>query len=386
MRRDDQSGDGKYDVVIVGARVAGAATAMLLAREGARVLVVDRAPRGADTLSTHALMRAGVLQMTRWGLLDEIVAAGTPAVRRSTFHFDDTTTVVSIKPAAGVDALYAPRRTLIDRVLVDAARAAGAEFRFRTTVTALTHDGHGRVSGIAGYDETRRSFQAMAPLTIGADGINSFVARAVDAPFEQVGKSASAFVYGYWSGLDADGYEWFYRPGVSAGMIPTNDGEVCVFGGAPLDVARRTTYDALLARAAPDARDRLAAGRRPARLRRFAGVAGYVRRAWGPGWALVGDAGYFKDPLSTHGMTDAFRDAELLACAIAGGDLAAYQRERDRLSRRLFAVVDALAGYEWDTEEVRRLLLQLSSSMSEEVEALLALDRSRRPASTMTPS
>ena len=126
-----------YDVVIVGARAAGAATAVLLARQGMRVLVVDRDRYGTDTLSTHALMRGGVLLLSRWGLLDQIVDAGTPAIRRTTFYYGAETVSVAIKPSPGVDALYAPRRTLLDRVLVDAAVAAGAEVRFGVTVTGL---------------------------------------------------------------------------------------------------------------------------------------------------------------------------------------------------------------------------------------------------------
>lgn len=363
-----------YDVVIVGARPAGAATAMLLAKEGLDVLVVDRSAYGRDTLSTHALMRGGVLQLTRWGLLDRIVEAGTPPVRRTVFHYEDGVTGVSIKPAAGVDALYAPRRTLLDRVLVDAARAAGATVRYGATVTDVRRDAHGCVKGIVARDLSGEIFDVSAGLTIGADGTGSVVARAVDAPFERVGTSASAFSYAYWSGLEVEGYEWFYRPGVMAGFIPTNDGEVCVCVGAPPDRLRPDSYDDVLQAAATDALDRFGGARRTSKLRRFAGITGYMRRASGPGWALVGDAGYFKDPLSTHGITDALRDAELLARAVVAGRLDEYQRERDRLSRQLFDVVDELASYRWDMDRVRQILLALSSAMTDEIEALLALD------------
>ncbi|MCH8254322.1 MAG: FAD-dependent monooxygenase, partial [Gemmatimonadetes bacterium] len=117
----------RYDVIIAGARCAGASTAMLLARRGLRVLVIDPTSRGSDTLSTHALMRGGVLQLHRWGLLDAIRAAGTPAIPKTSFHYGEETIEVSIKERDGVDALYAPRRTVLDAVLVDAAVAAGAE-------------------------------------------------------------------------------------------------------------------------------------------------------------------------------------------------------------------------------------------------------------------
>src|SRR5689334_22569483 len=111
----------QFDVLVVGGRVAGASTALLLARAGVRVAVIDRAAYGSDALSTHGFMRAGILQLSRWGLLDAIIAAGTPPIRRTAFHYADGESVdVSIRPGAGVDALYAPRRYLLDRILVDA--------------------------------------------------------------------------------------------------------------------------------------------------------------------------------------------------------------------------------------------------------------------------
>src|SRR4029453_12858161 len=116
---------------------AGAATAMLLARRGLRVLAVDRGAYGTDTLSTHALMRAGVLQLARWGLLDRIEAAGTPRVRRTVFHYPDDVVDIPINPAADVPALFAPRRTVLDRVLVDAAADAGADVRHRVRLVDL---------------------------------------------------------------------------------------------------------------------------------------------------------------------------------------------------------------------------------------------------------
>ena len=131
----------RHDVVVVGARAAGAATAMLLARAGLDVLVVDRSRYGADTLSTHAIMRAGVMQLHRWGLLDAIVAAGTPAVRTTSFTYASASLPIPVKPIHGVDALYAPRRTVLDPILVDAARAAGAVMEYGTTITGVTREG-----------------------------------------------------------------------------------------------------------------------------------------------------------------------------------------------------------------------------------------------------
>jgi 2-polyprenyl-6-methoxyphenol hydroxylase-like FAD-dependent oxidoreductase len=376
-----------WDVVIVGARVAGASTALLLARAGLRVLCVDRARFGSDTLSTHALMRAGVVQLQRWGLLANIVAAGTPPVRRTVFHYgDDEDVSVSIRPAAGVDALYAPRRTLIDAVIGDAAAAAGATVRYGTAVSGLLRDADGRVTGVTtrGRDGAVRSERA--GLVIGADGRHSLVAATVGAPTELRGRTASAFVYGYWADFPADGYEWFYRPGMSGGAIPTNDGLTCVFVGAPprrlalliRASGTKNAVDALAGGLGP----RLATAQRVGALRYVRPVRAHLLRSWGPGWALVGDAGYWKDPLSTHGMTDALRDAELLARAVTaapqpGSDqldaLAEYQAVRDGLARPLLEVTERIAGYRWDLAEVRRLLMTLSSTMTDELELLADL-------------
>jgi 2-polyprenyl-6-methoxyphenol hydroxylase-like FAD-dependent oxidoreductase len=381
-----------YDAVIVGARAAGAATGLLLARAGLDVLVLDRSQYGDDTLSTHALMRGAVVQLHRWGLLPQIVAAGTPPVRRTTFHVgnEHEPTRVDIKPSHGVDALYAPRRTVLDPILADAAIAAGAEVRYRSTVIALRRDRNGRVIGITGHDAHGRSFDATAPITIGADGMNSAVARWVQAPVQRASTSAAAFVYGHWSGVASDGYDWFFRPGAAAGVIPTNHSQACVFVGTTPQRFRRELlrnpvdgYLALLDSAAPEAAARLAKAKRPDKLHRFPGRIGYIRQPWGPGWALVGDAGYFKDPIAAHGLTDALRDAELLARAVidaatherdevaAFGD---YESTRNQLSEQLFTTSDAIASFTWDATEIGALLLQLSAAMTDEVEALASLD------------
>jgi flavin-dependent dehydrogenase len=385
-----------HDVVIVGARCAGSATAMLLARRGVRVLVLDRARYGSDTVSTHALMRGGVLQLQRWGVLDEIVAAGTPPVTRVVFHYPDEITPISLKPAAGVRALYAPRRTILDRVLADAAVAAGADVRFGVTATELLRDDNGRVTGVAGHGPDGRRFRASAPLTVGADGVRSLVAREAGAPVIRTAWSnGSAFLYGYWDELPVDGYEWLYAPGVSAGLIPTNHGQTGVFVGTrptQMKAARRAgnaqhAFSTLLEKVSPTAAERVSAARAPQRLRGFAGMPGYLRQSWGPGWALVGDAGCFEDPLSTHGITDALRDAELLADAVGeihGGTatpasaLAGYQETRDVLARRLFGTVEVIASFTWNIRELRRLLLEASSAMSEQVEALQGFDQHDR--------
>src|SRR5215218_5278480 len=147
--------DTRYDAVVIGARCAGAATALLLARSGAKVLMVDRQPYGSDTMSTHALMRGANIQLNRWGLMPRISAAGTPAIRSTTFHYGQETIRVDIKPDHGVDCLFGPRRTVLDRILVDAAREAGAEVRHGVALSNLHVVGSGeRVTGALLRDAT----------------------------------------------------------------------------------------------------------------------------------------------------------------------------------------------------------------------------------------
>jgi 2-polyprenyl-6-methoxyphenol hydroxylase-like FAD-dependent oxidoreductase len=375
-----------HDVIVVGARCAGSATALLLARAGLRVLVLERAQPGSDTSSTLALMRAGVLQLSRWGVLDRIRAVGTPPVTATVFRYGHEVVSVPIRTTPEVPALFAPRRTVLDAVLAETASEAGAEVRYGVTVTAVVHDETGEVVGVTGRDGDGRTFEARADMTIGADGRTSLVARQVGAATTVQTDHAAAVVYGFWHDLEVEGYEWCYQEGATAGLIPTNEGAVIAFAATTPGRFRReirpdlsSGYRALLTEAAPTVVDRLAEATAPVRLRSFPGAPGHLRRCWGPGWALVGDAGYFKDPITAHGMSDALRDAELLADAVVGrigGALddraarSAYEGVRDRLSTGLLATTDALASFRWDLTEVKNLLHRLSGDMRAEIELL----------------
>ncbi|WP_374455585.1 NAD(P)/FAD-dependent oxidoreductase [Nocardioides sp.] len=379
-----------YDVVVVGGRVAGASTALLLARAGLSVALVDRGQRGSDTLSTHALMRAGVLQLSRWGVLDDLRAAGTPAVRRTVFHHaDGEDLAVTIRPRGAVDALYAPRRHLLDRLLVEAAEDAGVHVLHEATVTSLRRDPDGRVTGVVGRTSTGARVDLAAGLTVGADGIRSRVAEQVGATTTWRGRTSSAVLYRYVDDPGADAYEWTYGAGAAAGVIPTDDGASCVFvSTTPIRMRRlrrlgvERAVAELLAAAGPAAVERVRDLPPVSSVRGWAGVPGFVRRSSGPGWALVGDAGYFKDPITSHGITDALRDAELLATEVLAahrGDLAEeaalarYQQTRERLSRRLLDTTERVAAYDWDAPGIRTLLLRLSAAMADEVEHLESL-------------
>lgn len=383
-----------HDVVVVGARCAGAATAMLLARRGLRVLVVDRTRYGSDTVSTHALMRGGVLQLHRWGVLDDVIASGTPPVRTTTFDYGTDRLVIPVKPAVGLDALYAPRRTVLDRILVDAAAAAGVTFRFGTTVTGLVRDRVGRVSGVVGRSAGGALVEERARVVVGADGVRSLVAEQVGAPTVREGRWASSVVYGYWSGLDVDGYEWYFADRSAAGFIPTGDGQVCAFAAGPAGpfsggtAGRDRFLRDRLQRAAPSATARLAGADRRGALVAYTGRPGWLRRAGGPGWLLVGDAGAYRDPISAHGISDALRDAELAAAALAdalGGTAhereatVRFQAERDAIAGPILDVTDRMASFRWDTEEIQGLHLDLSTSLAAEV-ALLRTIHGDEPA------
>jgi 2-polyprenyl-6-methoxyphenol hydroxylase-like FAD-dependent oxidoreductase len=336
-------------------------------------------------------MRAGVLQLSRWGVLPGVVAAGTPPVRRTTFHYAGKEPVqVSIRPSAGVEALYAPRRLVLDRLLVDAAAQAGVDVLLDTTVTRLLRTGDGSAAGVVASGPTGASVTLPAAVTVGADGVRSVVAREVAAPVTRQGRHRGAVLYQYRRDLPVTGYEWAYGDRAAAGLIPTNDGETCVFvetSSAQMRDLRRSGTDAafaaVLAAAGPDLHDRVRSSHASGRLHGWAGMPGYLRRPWGAGWALVGDAGYYRDPITSHGITDARRDAELLARALRSvlldgapydETLAGYETTRDRLAGAMLAATDDVAAFDWDVTRAQGLLRRVSSAMSDEVDHLAALD------------
>lgn len=377
----DQINETRYDVIIAGARCAGASTALLLAREGLRVLVVDPAARGSDTLSTHALMRGAVLQLHRWGVLEEIRSAGTPAIRSTTFHYGDEVITIPIKARDGLDALFAPRRTVLDAALVAAASAAGAEIAHGRAVSGLVTDDRGRVIGARVSGSDRETVTVKADLVIGADGINSRVARLLNVPVTHSVPHSTASIYGYWKDLGLEGNHWYYERGAAVGAIPTNGGETCVFASVPparFEAGRRNglqdLYSDVLHEVSGGLARRVSDSGGPGKLRAFAGVPGFLRQGAGPGWALVGDAGYFRDPLTAHGISDALREAEFLARSVLDGReeaLLAYDEGRYERVRGFFEVTDRIASFDWDMDEIKDYHMILAKEMN----ALIELQR-----------
>lgn len=375
-----------YDAIIVGARCAGAATALLLAQRGARVLVVDHDQPGTGTMSTHALMRGAVIQLNKWGVLDTLVRKGTPAIRRTSFIYEDHAVDLDIKPEHGVHALLAPRRSLLDATLAGAASAAGAHLRYGTGCTGLLFDDAHRVRGVTLRTRSGASEEVRAGIVIGADGRRSTVARHVSAAITRQAENSIACVYAYMSGLPNRGYRWYFAPGAAGGIIPTNDGLSCVFaavGPGVLAEAREAdnaSLDALVSRHLPVLADEISEASVAERQVTFPGSYGYFRQSAGPGWALVGDAGYFRDPLTAHGITDALRDAEVLADAIIHSDVGAYPATRDAMSADFFEITDRIAALDWSIEEIQQHHRTLNKVMKANQEWIAGLGGAQKRA------
>jgi 2-polyprenyl-6-methoxyphenol hydroxylase-like FAD-dependent oxidoreductase len=330
----------KWDAIIVGARCAGSPTAMLLARKGYRVLLVDSAEFPSDTISTHLLHPPAVAALERWGLLDKLKATHCPAIAKYMFDFGPIVISGAPRTDAGLVACC-PRRTVLDKLLVDAASEAGAEVRERFTVDQIIRDGD-RVTGIRGHSNGKTVTES-ARVVIGADGRHSMVAKAVSPEQYNEKPPVQVSYYTYFSNLPTDTFETYVRPHRGWAVVPTHDGLTVVIVARPIaefEENRKNieenyfkTFDLV-----PAFAERIRSAKREAQ---FSGtsVSGYFRKPFGSGWALVGDAGYNKDFIPAMGILDAFRDAELCANAMdetfSGkrtfeDALSAYQRIRDQ--------------------------------------------------------
>lgn len=348
-----------YDAIVVGARCAGSPTAMLLARRGYRVLLVDRASFPSDTISTHFIHIPGVARLKRWGLYERVVSGGCPPIASTTLHVGDAAFQPPRLPLPPdlPDHPLCPRRTTLDKVLLDAAIEAGVEFRDRFSVQQLTFDGD-RVTGVRGR-AGGSTVEERSRLVIGADGLHSRVARAVQAPEYNTHPTLTFGYYTYWSKVRADGAHLYFFPDEMQGVLvfPTNDDKTCVAVGGPIEGFQRFRSDTeanylnVLRRV-----DWLADQLGGAERERILGTGyqpNYFRRPYGPGWALVGDAGYHRDFLTGLGITDAFRDAELLVKAIDDAfcgrsayeeAMADYERRRNEIAEPLYEVTIQMAS------------------------------------------
>jgi flavin-dependent dehydrogenase len=369
-----------YDAIVIGARCAGSPTAMLLARRGHRVLLLDQARFPSDTMSTHIIHPHGLAALRRWGLLDDLIATGPPVWPSLRADFGPVVLDGTPTPVDGISDHYSPRRTVLDKLLVDAAVSAGVELREGVAVSDLMRDGD-RVTGIrASRRGGRPDLCESATIVIGADGVRSTMAKHVDAPtYHDKGPLTCAY-YSYWSGIDSPRGTLTPRPGCVLGEIPTHDGLTCIYGAWPVAEfhAVRSDIGGRFARTieahAPDLSARMRGATREERFVGSGQIPNHFRQSHGAGWALVGDAGYHKDPIGAHGITDAFRDAERLGQAVHTGlageqdmetALAQCQTARDDASLALFELNSQLATLEPPPPELQAVIAALASNQPE---------------------
>jgi 2-polyprenyl-6-methoxyphenol hydroxylase-like FAD-dependent oxidoreductase len=335
-----------WDVIVVGARCAGSPTAMLLARRGHRVLVVDKATFPSDTISTHMIHPPGIAALARWGLRERLAATGCPAIHRYSFDLGQLRFSGSPLVPETPD-LFCPRRVVLDKLLVDAAAESGAEVREGFVFDELVFDGD-RVSGIRGRSGSATVTES-ARFVVGADGRQSGVARQVAAASYDERPAAQLSYYSYWSSLPVDGFETYARRAVGWAAMPTHDGLTLVVLGRAIAARAEMQRDVegMFYAGLEEAPEFAARVRAAKREDRFYGMAvdGYFRAPFGDGWALVGDAAYNKDPITAQGISDAFLDAEKVAEAIDGdlrgqrpfaSAMDAWRRRRDVERRPIY--------------------------------------------------
>ena len=364
-----------YDAIVVGARCAGSPTAMLLARKGYRVLLVDRATFPSDSMRLHYIHQAGIVRLKRWGLLERLIATNCPPIRERVIDYGDFPLTGRAAPLDGVADAYAPRRYVLDKLLVDAACEASAELREQFSVDALEMD-DGQVVGIRGRSAGRAPIVERARIVVGADGMHSTVAQSVGASMYRVGPALACYYASCWSGVPTVGLEIYWREGKVIFVFPTNDARTSIAVAWPHRMFHQVRADvegAVMAarELVSELAARVRAGRREEPFVGTADLPSFFRTPYGPGWALVGDAGYHKDPYLAQGISDAWRDAELLAEAIdAGlggrqpldGALAEYERRRNEEVLPLYELNCRLASLDPPSPEQLRLRAALRNN------------------------
>lgn len=361
-----------YDVIVVGARCAGSPLAMLLARKGCRVLLVDKASFPSDIISTHVIQPPGVAYLKRWGLLERILSSNCPPVQGLVFDIGAFALEGSPAHCGDPPMLVCPRRKVLDKILLEAAVNAGVEVRERLCVRDVVWDGE-RITGIRGETSNGHAVIERAKVVVGADGQRSVIARAVGAFEYGVRPAVSCNYYTYFSGVPADKIELYNRERCLIGVIPTNDGLTLVFEAFPNNDFR-THRDRLeqhyfdLLTQVPSLFHRVRNGSREERFSGTVDLPGFFRKSFGGGWALAGDAGYHKHPITAQGIGDAFRDADQLADAIYQGlsdrvsleqALEDYARRRDETVMPMYEMTSDLATLQPPSDDVQRLFLAM---------------------------
>jgi len=358
----------RYDAIVVGARCAGSPTAMLLARKGYHVLLVDRAtfPQRHTVDARGACARVAALD--RWGLLDEVRASGCPPIQGYSLDLGPVKIAGTPRAVGGHSEAYAPRRTVLDTVLINAARAAGVDVCERFNVDEIVVE-DAAVIGIRGHDESGAQVIERARVVIGADGRNSRVAKADELEQYNEKPRMQWSYYTYFRGLPTDGFEIFDRGDRGWAAAATNDGLTMVVVGWPIAEAAsyRADVEANFYTTLDRAPEFAARVRGAERVEPFNGgsVPGYLRKPYGPGCVLVGDAGYNRDPVTAQGISDAFRDADLVAAAVdawSRGDrtfdaaMLDYQSTRDASVGAVYEFTTLLAMLQPPPQEQQMLI------------------------------
>jgi len=365
-----------YDAIIVGARCAGSATALLLARRGYRVLLLDRASFPSDTISGHFILHGGMRKLAEWGLLADLLATGCPPVNKVVSDWGDFMLAGEMPSPDRIPACMGPRRTVLDGLLVAAATAAGAELREHAIVEGLLSDGE-QVTGLRGRTARGAPIAERARIVVGADGKHSTIARLVGAPSYMEQPPLTCWYMAYWGSFPVEGLEMHWRPRRLVFAVPTHEQLTMIAVAWPhAELARfrsdiAANYRATLAQM-PALAERLPEARQAERFVGMADLPNFFRRPYGPGWALVGDAAHHKDPTLARGISDAFCDAALLAEAIDAGlsgrralgeALASYEQQRNaRAIPENEANLQAARLEGWDTAEAMGLRAALRES------------------------
>jgi flavin-dependent dehydrogenase len=362
-----------YDAIVIGARCAGAVTAMLLALQDHRVLLVDRASFPSDVRQGHFIHRHGPKRLADWGLLERVVGTNCPPLTTHLSDFGDFPLIGRDIRIGNVAWAYAPRRRQLDQVLVEAAIEAGVEFRPNFLVESCLWDGD-RVKGIRGRDHRQHiSIMEKALITIGADGRNSTLARLVGAPSYDETPALTCWYFSYWSGVPSEGFEWYMRTNRVIFAFRTNDNLFAIFIGWPISEFSSVKADIEcqfmnVVDLIPGFAERVRSGRREERFYGAADLPNFLRRPFGPGWALVGDAGCHKDPMMANGICDALRDADFLSSAIHEGlaglrpldeTLMRYERQRNEATMAQYRDNIAAARFSPVSPELLQIRLAL---------------------------
>ena len=368
-----------FDAIVVGARCAGSPLAMLLARKGYRVLVVDKAVFPSDTISTHHIHQPGVKKLKNWGILDRIQASNCPPMTRYQFDVGPFALTGDATPAGDVKESYVPRRRILDTILAEAAVEAGAEFRDGFAVTELLWDGE-RVAGIRGRDKNGSIVTEKAKIVIGADGARSFVAKSVKAPVLIDRGMFTCSYYSYFSGVPLEATELYVCPDHGFVADSTNDGLTLVVGMWKQSEFQRVrsnvegVFMESLDEQAPRLAERLREGIREEPFYGTGIIPNFIRKSYGAGWALVGDAAYHKDPITAQGITDSFTHAEMLAEAIDDAfsgvcdmeeALADYEQKRSEKTMPMFEYTCQLAQLAAPPPEMQMLFVALQENEQE---------------------